>query len=107
MKSHILNGRWIGALLIIAVALCIMPAAPAQAGGDAKGGGVFLILSLEEAFDLPEDLDAKGATGSDTVLVQIGSLVAGNTIYNTRYKKNTNVPIKLPDRKSTRLNSSH
>ena len=96
MKSHILNGRWIGAFLLIAVALCIMPAAPAQAGGDAKGGGVFLIISLEEAFDLPEDLDAKGATGSDTVFVQIGSLVAGNTIYSTRYKKDTNVPIKLP-----------
>jgi len=90
MKSHFRNSRWVGAFLLIAVALCIMPAAPSQAQGTAKGEGVFLILSLEGDFDLDSD------DGVTTLFVQIGTLKAGATIYNTRFEKNSNVTIKLP-----------
>ncbi|MHC4135844.1 MAG: hypothetical protein ACYS0K_12760 [Planctomycetota bacterium] len=90
MKSYFRNGRWFGAFLLIAVALCITSAGTAQAG-DAKGEGVFLIISLEQ-----KTFDRTITDGSATVFVQIGTLTAGDTIYNTRYKKKPNVTIKLP-----------
>lgn len=101
MKSRFLPGHWAGAFLLVAFVLCIMPAAPAQAQGPAKGEGVFLILSLDGDFDPDSD------DGATTLFVQIGSLEAGDTIYNTRYKKKSDVSIKLPGKyKWSQLNGN-
>ena len=98
MASHILRGQWVVAFLITALALCIMPAAPAQAGDDDPvDGPVFLILSLEDAFDLPNDISKDD--GSETVLVEIGTLTAGDAIYSTRYKTASGVTVTLPKNK--------
>jgi hypothetical protein len=99
MKSHILNGRWIGAFVLIAVALCIMPAAPAQAEDEDPPPGVYLIISLEDKFDLPEDLSDETEKGSETVLVRIGSLIANQAIFDTRYEAAGNVTVTLPKNK--------
>ncbi|MHC4974645.1 MAG: hypothetical protein ACYTG3_20210 [Planctomycetota bacterium] len=95
MKRHILEGRWAGAFLLVALALCIIPAAPAFAG-EKKNGPVFLILSLEKTFDIPADITKKSAKGSDTVIVEIGEYVAGDDIEHTRFKPASSVKVKLP-----------
>jgi hypothetical protein len=91
MKSHTFQRRWVVAFLPVAVALCVMPAAQAQNGDDAVGGPVFLILSLEEAFDTADASE----DGSGTVFVEIGKLIANQAIYDTRFET-SDVSVKLP-----------
>jgi len=99
MKSHIVRGRWAVAVLITALALCITPAAPAQAGSETPiNGPVFLILSLEQDFDTPADLTDKKAKGSATVVVEIGDFIAGQDIFNTRFEAKKSVKVKLPNK---------
>jgi len=99
MNSHIVRGKWAVAVLIAALALCITPAAPAQAGSETPiNGPVFLILSLEEDFDTPADMTEKKAKGSATVVVEIGDFIAGLDIFNTRFEAKKSVKIKLPNK---------
>lgn len=99
MKSHIRNGRWAGAFLLVAFALCIIPAAAVDAGsGTPKNGKVFLILSLEKTFDTSADMTSKNAKGSATVIVQIGDYIAGDDIEDTRFKASIGVKVKLPNK---------
>jgi hypothetical protein len=99
MKSHILNGRWIGAFLLVATALCIMPAVRVQADTADEtnpNGPVFLILSLEEDFDTPTDLSNKKEKGSPTIIVEIGKFLRGVDVTDTKFKKYDSVKVKLP-----------
>jgi hypothetical protein len=113
MKHHFLNGRWAVAFLITLLALCITPANPAQAcqppppPPPSNDGPVYLVLSIDETFytgsgsgggqSLTSCTQPPPPPPGRTVIVKIGTYVAGSEVGSTRFDLETSIgSITLP-----------
>ncbi|MHC5012314.1 MAG: hypothetical protein ACYTG6_15445, partial [Planctomycetota bacterium] len=101
MAHRTIDTRWLAATLLGVLGLCVAmaPTADAARPGDPDGGfgpndrPVYLIISLTDDFDLPVVERVNGSMrnscdemGSQTIVVPIGTYVAGQDIGDTRYE---------------------
>jgi hypothetical protein len=80
--------------LLVAALLAVVPltANTATAELGTTDGSLYLLVSIDEEFDINVD----GGTGSTTVLVNLGVLTGGGGVFDTRFVAQAIQPINLP-----------